>query len=308
MVGTNVAKMEEMDSFFAKAEQLPERLEETDFVALDSETLARHGVVSFAPGYPLWSDAAGKMRHVRVPRGQSIRFDKATQTFHIPDNTRFYKTFLKKVIDSEGREAFRKIETRLIVVRHDKQLPDDRTEVAALFGSYVWNDAETEAVLLREPLKNGQPFTDKLLTYVTDEPRVQQIKDTKKPSESLRYLLEDKNPGLLRRYAIPSGERCKECHMGSMDASFSLGFTPLQIRRRPEGEGGVIEPSDEDELSQLQRFIDYGLVTGLTSPSEVLPLEQSQGDRTPRNKYELIAQGYMLGTAPVATIPVVSPA
>src|SRR5208283_3965988 len=35
--------------------------------------------------------------------------------------------------------------------------------------------------------------------------------------------------------------------------------------------------------------------TGIDSPGDVLPLEQSQGSRVPRNNYELVAQGYMLG-------------
>ena len=43
----------------------------------------------------------------------------------------------------------------------------------------------------------------------------------------------------MRRYAIPGAQRCIECHMGSPSASFVLGFTPLQIARRPAGQGGV---------------------------------------------------------------------
>ena len=33
----------------------------------------------------------------------------------------------------------------------------------------------------------------------------------------------------------------------------------------------------------------------MTSPADVLPLEESQGERKPRNEHELTAQGYMLG-------------
>ena len=45
--------------------------------------------------------------------------------------------------------------------------------------------------------------------------------------------------------------------------------------RRATGTGGNIEPTSADELTQLQRFIDYGVVTGIDSPSDVLPLEQA---------------------------------
>jgi mono/diheme cytochrome c family protein len=48
-------------------------------------------------------------------------------------------------------------------------------------------------------------------------------------------------------------------------------------------------------MSQLQRLIDYGVITGADSVSDFLPLEESQGERKPRNDYELTAQGYMLG-------------
>jgi hypothetical protein len=37
------------------------------------------------------------------------------------------------------------------------------------------------------------------------------------------------------------------------------------------------------------------VITGVDSPSDILPLEDSEGDRKPRNDLELTAQGYMLG-------------
>src|SRR5207245_15872 len=67
---------------------LPAHLSETDLTTFDGAVLARMGVIAFVPQYPLWSDDAGKLRHVRVPRGQSIHFNKATQEFEIPPNTR----------------------------------------------------------------------------------------------------------------------------------------------------------------------------------------------------------------------------
>ncbi|MBV9945890.1 MAG: hypothetical protein JOZ69_03480, partial [Myxococcales bacterium] len=72
-------------------------------------------------------------------------------------------------------------------------------------------------------------------------------------------------------------------------------FRPVQLVHRPVGEGGVIEPSGPDEMTLLQRLIDYGIVTGMSSPGDVTLLEDSQGDRKPRSSYELTAQGYLLG-------------
>src|SRR5262249_13251862 len=116
--------MQQKDDFFAAmqtSDDLPDTIFETDLVTLDSTELAKHHVFSYAPTYPLYSDNAGKMRYVRVPIGESIHYDKTLRDFTIPDNTRFYKTFLKSVTDKNGKVGYRKMETRLIVVRQDSQ-------------------------------------------------------------------------------------------------------------------------------------------------------------------------------------------
>jgi mono/diheme cytochrome c family protein len=294
LVGMSDKTMDDMDAFFAGATDLPDFLDQTDLTTLDSYALAQQGVISYAPAYPLWSDAAGKMRYIRVPRGQSVKFDKATQTFQIPANTRFYKTFLKKVIDADGNATFRKIETRIIVSRPDRQQPDGTIQQTALYGTYVWNSDETQAALLKDQLRNGKPFKDRLISYVTDEPKAQTISDLHDADGNSAYYIEGE-PGLLRHYALPGSERCVQCHMGSPSASFILGFTPLQVALLPMGQSGVIEPAMGDELTQLQRLISYGVVSGMTSPGDVLPLEQSEGDRKPRTPQELTAQAYMIG-------------
>ena len=295
IVGTQRQKMDQLDAFFAQLNKLPpgqgtlaqriglpETLDQTDLFTLDTATLAQYGVIAYAPAYPLWSDNAGKLRMVRVPRGQSITFDSATQTLNIPPNTRFYKTFLKEIIDTDGSTRYRKIETRLIVSRPDTQLPDGTTQNNALFGTYAWNDGETEATLVEDPLRDGEPFIDRLITYVTNEPLAAQISGTNPPNLALA-LQQQK---AIRHYAIPGSDRCQDCHMGSPSQTFILGFTPLQVKRRPVGVGGIIEPAAADELTQLQRLIDFGVITGVNSPDDINNLEDSQGTRKPRNNYD----------------------
>ena len=295
VVGTNGDTMDRLDAFFVQATSLPETLAETDLTTLDSDALARNGVVSYVPAYPLWSDAAGKMRYVRTPHNQPIVFDKSTQSFQIPPNTRFYKTFLKQIIDINGTEAYRKIETRLIVSRPDTTAADGTVQQNALFGTYVWNDTETTATLQQDPLRDGLPFTDRLITYNTDEPRAAAIQAATPPNLNLDYALQTASPPVRRHYAIPSSQRCIECHMGSASASFVLGFLPVQIATYPAGTHGVIEAATGDELTQLQRLIDYNVVVGISSPNDVTPLESTQLPRSPRNAYELKAQAYMVG-------------
>jgi hypothetical protein len=55
----------------------------------------------------------------------------------------------------------------------------------------------------------------------------------------------------------------------------------------------VFEAPKPDELSQLARLIEYGVVSGI-EPGQA-KLEDSQGERKARNAYELKAQAYMLG-------------
>jgi mono/diheme cytochrome c family protein len=300
---TETDPMAQMDAMFAALpdlKSLPSKLSQTDLFTLDNEALAKRGVISFAPAYTLWADDAKKMRYVRVPQGESIKFVESTQSFDIPDNTRFYKTFLKEVKDVDGKLGYRKIETRLIVVRPAVDSGSGIPDIKALFGTYRWNEDETEAELVTEPLNNGQPFADVVMGYVEDEKLNEDVRKedyfqnvSEIERESYLYA-----KGAMRHYAIPGSKRCVDCHMGGKDGDFILGFTPLQIRRRMLGEGGVIEEAGPDELNQLERFIDYGLITGISKgeiAKKILPLEKSQGSRLPRNDYELIAQGYMLG-------------
>jgi len=280
----------------AEAIGLPETLDKTDLVTWNAEELARYGVFAYAPAYPLWSDHAGKLRMIRVPAGKSIRYDKSTKEFDIPDNTRFYKTFLKKIIEKDGSVRYRKMETRLIVVRHDRVDPNGKDHFQALFGSYKWNREETQATLVQKLLRNGRPFADDIDIYITDEPTYQTKIVDRNVRDKIRSAMnmDGENGRVLRHYAIPSSDRCIECHMGSQSKSFILGFTPMQIRWRPKGEGGVIEHTGPDDLNQLDRLISYGLISGVASADELPKLEESQ-DTAPRNEHELIAQGYMFG-------------
>ncbi len=289
IVATEEARIAELDATFATMTELPKRLEETDLFTFEAEELARHGVVAYQTAYPLWSDDAAKLRQIRLPAGETIVFDPETQEFSVPANTRVYKTFLKEVIDETGNKAYRKIETRIIVARPDRMLEDGSLEPTAIYGTYVWNEEETEAILLEDRLRNGELWADRFVTYFTDEPAAEAVLATGRP-DAEEVLRRDQ---LQRTYAVPAKERCLQCHMGA--PNFLLGLSPLQLNLKDKGESGSIDERGADELNQLQRLIDYGLITGMASADEALPLELTQGDRVPRNDYELKAQGYILG-------------
>jgi mono/diheme cytochrome c family protein len=303
----DVDEMRRMDALFESVDsfdELPETLVETDLVSLDNEVLATRGVFSYAPTYTLFSDNASKMRYVRAPVGKTITYNRKTHDFDIPANTRFYKTFLKPVTDADGNVRYRKMETRLIVSRPDEELPDGSLRPRALRMSYAWDKDEKMARLVKDPFRNGEPFADRLCPYVVDErvtrdPIANPISEPANNACTYMTQMEraELTSGSIRHYAIPSSERCDQCHMGSSSRSYILGFSPWQADRRPAGEGGVYSDHDRepttDEIAQLQRLIEYGVVQGI-EPGEA-KLEASQGERAPRNEHELNAQAYMIG-------------
>lgn len=258
------------DAAFAAATALPANLADTDLVTLDAYVLAQRGTVAYDVEYPLWADNAHKGRWIHVPstvdaqgapHRQAITYDAATGRFQIPENTRFYKTFFKQVKERDGEVRYRKVETRLIVVRHAQPL----------FGTYLWDAAERSATLHTMPYRDGTPFKDLVLS-----------------------LESDVATGERRTYAVPGRTRCTECHQGSESDSFVLGFTPLQIHRRELGGGGRDSPTEVDERSQLERLARYGVIAGLDT-NAAPTLEAMGGTRQPRNAHELRFQAYATG-------------
>ena len=121
-----------------------------------------------------------------------------------------------------GKESYRKMETRLIVARPDIDVPGCPTQNTALFGTYLWNDDETQATLLTDPQRNGEPFTDAVLEYTTNEPLAQAI-SAKRP-RNLTYELESQ--GTQRHYAVPGSPRRPMLRRATPPRASCLRFHP----------------------------------------------------------------------------------
>lgn len=157
----------------AERPALPQRLSETGLYA-DSAALAvdpRNR--PFSPQYPLWSDGAQKSRWVQLPPGGSIDV-RNVDAWDFPVGTRFWKEFTF---------GGRRVETRVLWKSHAG---------GWVFGSYVWNDTQTDAVLAPE---DGLPNVAEI------------------------------SPG--RFHSIPSVADCRACHDSARTEI--LGFTALQI-------------------------------------------------------------------------------
>lgn len=261
----------EKDRFFENTNELPKFLTDTDMTSLDPLALARKGTLAYNVEYPLWADNAEKGRWVHVPwklaNGrlvkQSIRYNPETKLFDIPENTRFYKSFYRAITLPDGKTRMRRMETRIIVAR----TPSEKS----LFGTYQWDETEQVATLVTAPYRDGTPWKDLVYSVPIDEVK-----------------------GKFRDYAIPGRQRCIDCHSGSPSKNFVLGFQPLQINKRGFGEAGRLDPALSSDLNQVQRFLEYGLISGIASPADLPKLEDS-GNLPARNVYELRANGYTIG-------------
>ena len=144
--------------FFAEGQ--PKSLSEWQVLKLQGGKLAlNEGVVPYDLTTPLFTDYAHKLRTIWMPKGTPARYD-AHQAFDFPVGTIISKTFYyplpagtkwdgKSVVrsnvstqwqgESLDLSTVRLIETRLLV----------RREAGWEAIPYVWNDAQTEAVLKR---------------------------------------------------------------------------------------------------------------------------------------------------------------
>lgn len=265
-----------MDKYFEKTLTLPKYLHDTDLHTLDPLELAKTGTFAYNVEYPLWADNAEKGRWIHVPlksvngkwSKQSITYNPVTKQFVIPENTRFYKTFYRAVTMANKKTKMRRMETRIIVPRTPWE--------NSLFGTYQWDESEQIATLVEAPYRDGTPWKDLVQDIVVDE--------TKVVDGRLK----------MRPYAIPGRQRCLDCHLGSPGRNFVLGFDPIQINKRPWDGWARTEPAAPHDLDQVQRFIDYGILSGIKSAAE-LPVLEQMGASKPSNVHELRANGYMVG-------------
>jgi mono/diheme cytochrome c family protein len=124
-------------TFPSAAPARPFLLSEVALYADMSSKLLAPDVVSYEPLYVLWSDGAEKARHYRLPAGSKI--DTADPDhWQFPVGTMFFKEFAR---------GGKKLETRLLA----RTGPDPRDY---FFGSFVWLDDESDAVLAWDGMPN----------------------------------------------------------------------------------------------------------------------------------------------------------
>lgn len=129
------------------------------------------GVTLYTLNTPLFSDYAEKFRYVWMPAGQAASYGP-TGVLQLPVGSVLAKNFAFPVDFRASGVGLKLVETRLLVRRADGWVPL----------SYVWNDAQTEAVLKRAGMRVPVQFID---------------------AKGVPRAID---------YAVPNTNQCKQCH------------------------------------------------------------------------------------------------
>lgn len=176
------------------------------------------GVLPYSVITPLFSDYAKKKRFIWMMPGVQASYVGDHELLDFPDGTVLIKTFYyDRVLPSDTRRI---VETRLLF----------KLEGAWRFAEYVWNDAQTEAVLNM----NGS-YT--AVEWINEEGLTKQV-----------------------NYRIPSAGECLVCHKKDLE--------PMPIGPKPQNLK-MAYPFVDGTMDQLSKWIQVGyLAPGVPSTIE----------------------------------------
>lgn len=204
--------------------EFPRKLSETGLFASTKDHTPAPGVIPYSVNAPLWSDGAIKDRLLAIPGDGKIEFDAVSYPmpapgWRFPDGTVAVKTFSMQM-DADDPSSVRRLETRIL---HHRRMPGDDDEYGNQVWNgytYVWNDEQTDAVLL-----DAQGL-DRELT----------IRDSRAPN------------GIRKQtWRFPSQAECTLCH--TMSAKYVLGINTMQMNRDHDYDGVQV-----NQLEMLQRL------------------------------------------------------
>lgn len=206
----------------------PRKLSETGLFASTKDHTPAKGLIPYSVNAPLWSDGAEKERFIALPNDSKIEFDDviyphgpdyADRGWRFPDGTVLVKTF-SIAMDASRPSELRRLETRLL---HYRQMPGNDDEYGAQYWNgytYVWNEEQTDAVLLESA------GLDRQLS----------IRDASAPGGVRNQV-----------WHFPSRAECALCH--TMASKYVLGLTTLQMNKEHDYGG-----HQENQLALLDRL------------------------------------------------------
>ena len=221
----------------------PRKLSQTGLFASTKDHQPASGVIPYDVLAPQWSDGATKQRFLALPGDSKIEFDGITYPqpapgaphgWKFPDGTVAVETLSLEL--APGRP--RRLETRIL---HYEQLAGSENVGDQFWRgyTYLWNDEQTDAVLLEEPLGKDQAFT-----------------------------IEDASGAKRQQtWHFPSRTECTVCH--NMAAKYVLGINTLQTNRafdygkvtdnqlRTFDHLGLFAERLEQPPAELPKLVDY---------------------------------------------------
>lgn len=207
----------------------PRKLSDTGLFDSVADHQIATGVIPYTVIAPQWIDGAVKERFLAIPGKGQIQFDGieypqpapgAPHGWKFPDGTVVFET-----ISLELRPGMsRRLETRVL---HYKSLAGDDSVGDQFWRAYtyIWNDEQTDAVLLEETHGREQIFT---------------IQDPTAPGGKRQQT-----------WHFPSRMECIVCH--NMAAKYVVGINTMQMNHDYEYAGGLV--------NQLHAFDQLGLFT-----------------------------------------------
>ncbi len=182
--------------------EFPRLLRQTGLFESLAPLTPKPGLIPYSVIAPLWSDGASKQRYLAIPHRPDAKYPigMGARGWTFPDETVLVKSFALDVDTSAG-PARRWIETRLLT----------RQQGEWIGYSYVWNDAQTEAMLVE-----AAGMDRELVIHDPDA------------ASSTRALT----------WHVPGRAECMVCH--SRAANYVLGLTDSQMNRDHDY-GGVVD-------------------------------------------------------------------
>ena len=165
------------------------------------------GVLPYKPTSELFSDYAQKNRFIWLPKDTKASYINDHENLNLPVGAALIKTFYYTNVQPSN--TTRIIETRVMI----------RKEAGWIFAEYVWNDAQTEAVLQLEGSTTAISWKDA-------DNNIQSID-----------------------YKIPSENACATCHYKDSNV-LPIGIKPQNLN------SNITYP--EGNKNQLQKLIEVG--------------------------------------------------
>lgn len=181
------------------------------FVEQMNQLQPNNRVIPFRPSSELFTDYAQKDRFFWIPEGTSMNYVADGDPVNMPVGSVLIKNFSYPTAASGPLV----VETRLMIRKAD----------GWIFANYIWNDAQTEAVLDEEGATKDITFT-----HNGEERTI--------------------------AYKIPSANQCATCHNQNSQPR-PLGFKPQNLKK------AIVYGSNDFESVQLDYLSENNWITGL---------------------------------------------